>query len=94
MVLEAAVNGGATAIVTFNFLDFGASAAKFRIAILTALAALRRIRSRRALAARRRSSRSGIASRTARPPCTPGMRIPTDCDRRFRAIVTVDCELA
>jgi putative PIN family toxin of toxin-antitoxin system len=45
MVLEAAVNGGATAIVTFNVRDFGASAAKFGIALLTPSAALRRIRS-------------------------------------------------
>jgi len=45
MVLEAAVNGGATAIVTFNARDFGASAAGFGLALLTPSSALRRIRS-------------------------------------------------
>lgn len=44
MVLEAAVNGGASAIVTFNVRDFGESAGGFGIALLTPSAALGRIR--------------------------------------------------
>jgi putative PIN family toxin of toxin-antitoxin system len=43
MVLEAAVNGRADAIVTFNGRDFGDSAARFAIEILTPGEALRRL---------------------------------------------------
>jgi putative PIN family toxin of toxin-antitoxin system len=43
-VLEAAVNGRAAAIVTFNRRDFGAAPARFGIDLLTPAEALRRIR--------------------------------------------------
>jgi putative PIN family toxin of toxin-antitoxin system len=43
-VLEAAVNGRATAIVTFNRRDFGAAPARFGIDVLTPAEALRRTR--------------------------------------------------
>jgi putative PIN family toxin of toxin-antitoxin system len=43
MVLEAAVNGQATAIVTFNVRDYGAAAGRFGIEILRPADALRRI---------------------------------------------------
>jgi putative PIN family toxin of toxin-antitoxin system len=43
MVLEAAVNGGAQAIVTFNVRDFLAAAKTFGIEVLTPREALRRI---------------------------------------------------
>jgi putative PIN family toxin of toxin-antitoxin system len=42
MVLEAAVNGGADAIVTFNRRDFEAAAARFGLAVLLPAALLRR----------------------------------------------------
>lgn len=44
MVLEAAVNGRADAIVTFNRRDFGSAPARFGIDILAPADALRRIR--------------------------------------------------
>jgi putative PIN family toxin of toxin-antitoxin system len=44
MILEAALNGGATAIVTHNFKDFGAATTQFGIAVLTPQEALKRIR--------------------------------------------------
>ena len=40
MVLEAAVNGQAQAIVTFNIRDFGAAAAQFGVDLLLPRAAL------------------------------------------------------
>ncbi|MGH7071990.1 MAG: putative toxin-antitoxin system toxin component, PIN family [Acetobacteraceae bacterium] len=43
LVLEAAVNGGAEAIVTFNARDFGSSVGKFALALLTPAEAIRRI---------------------------------------------------
>jgi predicted nucleic acid-binding protein len=43
LVLEAAVNGQATAIVTFNGRDFGGAPARFGIDVLTPAAAMRRI---------------------------------------------------
>lgn len=42
-VLEAAVNGRAAAIVTFNVRDFGAIPASFGIDVLTPVTALQRI---------------------------------------------------
>lgn len=45
MVLEAAVNGRATAIVTFNTRDFGESATSFGVGLLAPSEALRRMRS-------------------------------------------------
>ena len=44
MVLEAAVNGQAQAIVTFNTKDFGAAPAKFGVKILLPREALQRLR--------------------------------------------------
>ena len=44
MVLEAAVNGQADAIVTFNHKDYGAGPARFGIELLRPADALRRIR--------------------------------------------------
>jgi putative PIN family toxin of toxin-antitoxin system len=44
MVLEAAVNGQADAIVTFNRRDYGAGPARFGIDLLSPADALRRIR--------------------------------------------------
>ncbi len=44
LVLEAAVNGQAAAIVTFNRRDFGAVPARFGINVLTPAEAIRRIR--------------------------------------------------
>jgi predicted nucleic acid-binding protein len=44
MVVEAAVNGQATAIVTFNQRDFSAVPLEFGIEVLTPAAALRRIK--------------------------------------------------
>ena len=44
MVLEAAINGGADAIVTFNARDFGDIPERFGIAVLTPVEALREIR--------------------------------------------------
>ncbi len=44
-VLEAAVNGGAAAIVTFNLADFGSAPGEFGVEVLTPAAAVRRIRS-------------------------------------------------
>ncbi len=44
LVLEAAVNGRAAAIVTFNRRDFGAAPARFGIDVLTPAEAIRRIR--------------------------------------------------
>ena len=44
MVLEAAVNGQASAIVTFNRQDFDGGATKFGIEVLSPVDALRRIR--------------------------------------------------
>lgn len=43
MVLEAAVNGRADAIVTFNVRDYGGGPAKFGVAVLKPAEALRRI---------------------------------------------------
>ena len=43
MVLEAAVNGGANAIVTFNLRDFRQEASRFGIEVLLPGAALRRL---------------------------------------------------
>lgn len=43
MVLEAAVNGGADAIVTFNRRDFGPAPARFGIRVLLPFDALRRL---------------------------------------------------
>lgn len=42
MVLEAAVNGRADAIVTFNVRDFGKIAMQFGVAVLTPAEALKR----------------------------------------------------
>ena len=44
MVLEAAVNGRAAAIVTFNQRDFGVSPLQFGVEVLTPAVALRRIK--------------------------------------------------
>jgi len=44
MVLEAAVNGRADAIVTFNRKDYGAGPARFGVELLSPADALRRIR--------------------------------------------------
>jgi predicted nucleic acid-binding protein len=44
LVLDAAVNGRAAAIVTFNRRDFGAAPARFGIEVLTPAEAIRRIR--------------------------------------------------
>jgi predicted nucleic acid-binding protein len=44
LVLEAAVNGQAEAIVTFNKRDFGAAPARFGVPPLTSAEAIRRIR--------------------------------------------------
>lgn len=44
LVLEAAVNGQADAIVTFNSRDYGAAPARFGIQVLKPADALRRIR--------------------------------------------------
>jgi putative PIN family toxin of toxin-antitoxin system len=44
LVLEAAVNGQAGAIVTFNTRDFGVVPSRFRIALLTPAEAIRRIK--------------------------------------------------
>ncbi len=41
MILEAAVNGSAAAIVTFNVRDFGKSPLKFGVAVLLPRDALR-----------------------------------------------------
>lgn len=45
MVLEAAVNGGADAVVTFNVRGFGTAPAEFGVAVLLPREALTRIRS-------------------------------------------------
>ncbi len=44
LVLEAAVNGQAEAIVTFNKRDFGEAPAKFAVALLTPAEAVQRMR--------------------------------------------------
>jgi putative PIN family toxin of toxin-antitoxin system len=44
LVLEAAANGGATAIVTFNRRDFGATPLQFGVEVLTPAETLRRIK--------------------------------------------------
>ena len=44
LVLEAAVNGQAAAIVTFNRRDFGVAPARFGVDVLTPAEAIRRIR--------------------------------------------------
>jgi len=44
LVLEAAVNGGAASIVTFNRRDFGAVPARFGIDLVTPAEAIRRVR--------------------------------------------------
>lgn len=44
LVLDAAVNGQAAAIVTFNKRDFGAAPARFGVALLTPAEAIRRPR--------------------------------------------------
>lgn len=46
MVLEAAVNGRADAIVTFNLRDFGRPAEQFGIAVLSPGEAVRRLEKR------------------------------------------------
>jgi putative PIN family toxin of toxin-antitoxin system len=46
MVLEAAINGGATAIVTMEIATFLAAAAKFGVEVLTPRAALAKLRQR------------------------------------------------
>ena len=43
-VLEAAANGRADAIVTFNHRDFGAAPSRFSVEVLTSVTALRRIK--------------------------------------------------
>lgn len=43
LVLEAAVNGQAEAVVTFNTRDFGEAPARFGVALLTPAEAVRRI---------------------------------------------------
>ena len=43
MVLDAAVNGRAEAIVTFNVRDFLPGATRFRLAVLTPAQTLRRL---------------------------------------------------
>ena len=45
MVLEAAINGGANALVTFNVRDFGTVPAQFGVKILLPREAIRRIKS-------------------------------------------------
>ena len=45
MVLEAAINGRADALVTFNMRDFGEAPQRFGIPVLPPVEALRRIRS-------------------------------------------------
>lgn len=45
LVLEAAVNGQASAIVTFNLKDFGAVPSRFGVEVLAPNTALKRIRS-------------------------------------------------
>ena len=45
MVLEAAINGRADALVTFNMRDFGDTPQRFGIPVLSPLEALRRIQS-------------------------------------------------
>jgi len=45
MVLEAAVNGGANALVTFNARDFQRAADQYGCRVLTPIQALRRLRS-------------------------------------------------
>jgi hypothetical protein len=44
MVLEAAINGGADAIVTFNKRDFGGGPARFGIEVLSPGEALWKVR--------------------------------------------------
>jgi len=44
MVLEAAVNGRADAIVTFNLRDYGAAPERFNIEVLAPSVAIRRVR--------------------------------------------------
>jgi putative PIN family toxin of toxin-antitoxin system len=44
MVLEAAINGGADALVTYNVRDFAAAAERFRIPVLRPAELLRRVR--------------------------------------------------
>ena len=44
MVLEAAVHGGAAAIVTFNGRDFGTTPLQFGVAVLTPIETIRTIR--------------------------------------------------
>jgi len=44
MVLEAAVNGGADAVVTFNVRDYGAAAAQFGVEVLLPREAIARIK--------------------------------------------------
>ena len=46
MVLEAAVNGGADALVTFNMRDFGSAPSRFGIELLLPREAIGRIRNR------------------------------------------------
>jgi predicted nucleic acid-binding protein len=44
MVLEAAVNGGADAVVTFNVRDYGTAASQFGVEVLLPRAAIARIK--------------------------------------------------
>lgn len=44
MVLEAAINGGADAVITYNVADFAAASARFNIEILKPAELLRRMR--------------------------------------------------
>ena len=43
MVLDAAINGAADALVTFNRRDFGPAPARFGVALLSPQEALRRL---------------------------------------------------
>ena len=44
MVLEAAINGGADAIVTYNFADFARAAERFRIPVLRPAELLKKVK--------------------------------------------------
>jgi len=44
MVLEAAINGGADAIVTYNVADFAAAAERFRIPVLRPAELLKKVK--------------------------------------------------
>jgi hypothetical protein len=44
MVLEAAINGGADALVTYNVADFSGPAERFRIFVLSPADVLKRVK--------------------------------------------------